>query len=200
MWSSGIQKLCPLALLVLIGCVASCVGANGNRTTYEYLPSVNMVDMPSVKAQERPMRSPVPGTMPRGFTPYPYGKDEGDRAGQELKNPLPRITANFQRGEKLFNTYCIPCHGSMGKGDGSIVPKFPRPPSLHSDKVRNWSDGRIYHVISMGQNLMPSYATKIDPQDRWAVVLYVRALQRAGHPTKEDLESFKQRVVGKGQA
>ena len=70
-----------------------------------------------------------------------------------------------------------------GQGDGYIVPKFPRPPTLQSDKVRNWPDGNIYHVITMGQNLMPSYASQILPADRWAVIHYVRALQRSQHPT-----------------
>ena len=77
-------------------------------------------------------------------------------------------------------------------GDGSIVPKFPRPPSLQSDKVRQWADGRIFHTITIGQNLMPSYATQISAGDRWAIIHYVRALQRAKHPTAEDLKVLNQ--------
>lgn len=158
-----------------------------------------MMDMRSVKAQEGLMRVPVAGTVPRGYKPYPYSKEDGDRAGAELKNSMPRTTANFLHGQELYNTYCVVCHGSTGKGDGTIVPKFPRPPSLHSEKVREWSDGRIYHVISTGQNLMPSYAPKMSADERWAVVHYVRALQRAAQPTKEDIEVLKQRLFGSGQ-
>ncbi len=130
---------------------------------------------------------PVKGTIPRNFTPYAYAKDP-EAAGRELKNPFHRTAKVFARGQALFNTYCIVCHGPAGEGDGTIVPKFPRPPSLQSDKVRTWPDGRIYHVISMGQNLMPSYASQIDVSDRWAIIHYVRALQRSKHPTPEDLK------------
>jgi mono/diheme cytochrome c family protein len=84
-------------------------------------------------------------------------------------------------------TYCVVCHGPKGDGQGYIVPKFPMPPSLYSPKVTNWPDGRIYHVITHGQNLMPSYASQILPEDRWAVIHYVRALERAANPLPQDL-------------
>jgi mono/diheme cytochrome c family protein len=77
---------------------------------------------------------------------------------------------------------CVVCHGPEGDGQGYIVPIYPMPPSLHSLKVRNWPDGRIFHVITRGQNLMPSYATQILPEDRWAVIHYVRALERSHLP------------------
>jgi hypothetical protein len=60
--------------------------------------------------------------------------------------------------------------------------------ALQSDKVRNWPDGNIYHVITMGQNVMPSYASQITPGDRWAVIHYVRALQRSQHPSASDVK------------
>ena len=101
------------------------------------------------------------GTIPRGFEPYHYGVNDGDKAGQELKNPLLHTKANVERGQKIFNTYCIVCHGPKGNGEGFIVPPFPRPPSLFSDKVVGWSDGRIYHVVTKGQANMPSYASQI---------------------------------------
>ena len=93
------------------------------------------------------------------------------------------------RGKHLFNTYCIVCHGPMGEGDGFIIPKFPRPPSLQSDKVRGWPDGRFYHVMTAGQNLMPSYASQIAREDRWAIAHYIRVLHRAKNPTAEDLKA-----------
>jgi mono/diheme cytochrome c family protein len=65
------------------------------------------------------------------------------------------------------------------------------PPVLFSDKVVNWTDGRLYHTITMGQGLMPSYATQILPEQRWAIVHYVRALQRAARPTAADLAAAK---------
>jgi mono/diheme cytochrome c family protein len=115
------------------------------------------------------MRLPVKGTVPRHMTPYAYAGDP-EGAGRELRNPLKMTRANLHRGQELFNIYCKTCHGPQGQGDGSIVPKFPRPPSLTSNKVHELPDGRIYHIITEGQNLMPSYTTQIDRQDRWAIV------------------------------
>jgi len=176
-----------LALVILL--LAAC-SKTKEKPPWEYMP--NMIDNPAVKAYREPGRLPVEGTLPQDYTPYPYGQADGDKAGAELKNPLVYTADNFHRGEKAYNTYCIVCHGPKGLGDGYIVPKFPRPPTLLSDKVRDWSDGRIFHVISAGQNLMPSYASQIRPQDRWAIILYVRAIQRATKPTPEDIEAAKQ--------
>ncbi len=134
---------------------------------------------------------PVQGTIPRGFEPYAFAKDP-EAAGRELKNPLRRTHAVLARGQALFNTYCIVCHGPQGEGNGTIIPKFPQPPSLQSDKVRGWPDGRIYHVVSSGQNLMPSYASQIAPADRWSIIHYVRVLQRSKNPTSEDLKVAEQ--------
>lgn len=183
-------KVCGVLLCwgVVLGC------GNDEQTAYEFFPQ--MMDTTSVKAQEAPMRMPVTGTIPRDFTPYPFAKDGGEEAGKALHNDLPRTRAIFQRGRVQFETYCAVCHGLRGNGDGTIVPKFPQPPSLHSEKVREWSDGRIYHVIASGQNLMPSYAKKVRPQDRWAIIRYIRALQRAAHPTAADVQRYLQQLDG----
>jgi mono/diheme cytochrome c family protein len=135
---------------------------------------------------------------------YPYASAP-DAAGRELGNPLPATLSNMQRGEVVFGTFCQPCHGYRGVGDGSAVGpgRLPAPPTLHSQKVRAWSDGRIYHNIMMGQNLMPSYAKQIEPVDRWAAILYLRALQRALAPKPGDLPSTGSapaRAAASGQA
>ena len=154
-----------------------------------YMP--DMVYSPALKAQkEGSMRMPVPGTVSRDFVAYKYRDIEV--AGHENKNPLRPTLTVLKRGQQIFNTFCIVCHGPNGEGDGSIVPKYPRPPSLQSDKIRGYADGNIFHVISLGQNLMPSYASQISQKDRWAAIHYVRALQRAKHPTPEDLKAAEQ--------
>jgi mono/diheme cytochrome c family protein len=178
------------AAIVLSGC-------SHRKTTpaFEYLP--DMAYSPAVKAQnEDPMhpgaaamRQPVPGTVPRGFTPYRYAAGDSLIAQRDLVNPLPRTADVMGRGQRVFMTYCVVCHGPKGDGQGYIVPKFPMPPSLLSPKVSGWADGRIYHVITRGQNLMPSYASQIEPEDRWAVIHYVRALERAANPRPEDLKA-----------
>jgi len=137
-------------------------------------------------------RMPVEGTVPRSYTSYPFDED-GDAAveaaGKALVNPLVPTLEVLERGQKLFNRYCRTCHGLEGDGDGPIVGPnlFPAPTSLQTDTVREFPDGRIFHVITRGQNSMPSYADKLTPDERWTTIHYVRALQRARNPKPEDL-------------
>ncbi len=128
---------------------------------------------------------PVPGTIPDDYEPYPItGKDAqaARLAGEQLTNPLTSTMDALKRGQTVFNNICIVCHGEHGKGDGRIQGPdlFPAPPSLHTEQARAFPDGRIFHVITRGQNKMPPYADVLRPVDRWSVVHYVRALQRAG--------------------
>ena len=90
-------------------------------------------------------------------------------------------------GKQKYNMYCSPCHGYLGEGDSRLNGQFPNPPSLHSEKLRSWSDGRIYHVITEGQNVMPSYRSQLTRQERWAVVNYLRVLQRSLNAKETDL-------------
>ncbi|MBN1299656.1 MAG: DUF3341 domain-containing protein [Melioribacteraceae bacterium] len=133
------------------------------------------------------MRPPVNGTVMRGTLPYQF-KGNPEDAGKFLKNPLPQTEENFTLGKMKYDIYCSPCHGYFGEGDSRLRGQFPNPPSLHSEKLRNWSDGSIYHVITDGQNIMPSYETQLTRQERWATVLYIRALQRSLNAKESDLE------------
>jgi mono/diheme cytochrome c family protein len=174
-------------LAISLAAVSVALAGCGRHEKPNFIYMPDMVYSQALKAQEPgAMRVPPKGTVPRGFKPYAYAKDP-EAAGRELKNPLRRTMATMARGQVMFNTHCMVCHGPAGEGDGSIVPKFPRPPSLQSDKVRGWPDGRIFHVATAGQNLMPAYASQVSPEDRWAIVHYIRALQRSKNPTADDL-------------
>lgn len=186
------NKVLCIALLSLAACTSS-------TPPLDYI-GPNMMDGPSIKGQRAVCRAgncvsglrvPPKGTIPANYDPYPYSKDEGELAGKSLHNPLRPTKAILERGQKLFETYCIVCHGPKGDGAGFIVPKFPQPPPLFSEKVTQWPDGRIFHVVTRGQNLMPSYATQMTADERWAAVLYVRALQRAAHPSDADMKVLK---------
>jgi len=92
------------------------------------------------------------------------------------------------RGQERFDIYCSPCHGRTGSGDGMVVRRgYRRPPSLHDDRLRNTPVGHFFDVISNGFGAMPDYAAQINPQDRWAIVAYVRALQLSEHATLADV-------------
>jgi mono/diheme cytochrome c family protein len=182
------RRALALSALLLLAVASTGCERRKQSTAMEYMP--NMAYGPRVAAQaEDPMhpgdpvmRNPVPGTVPVGYTPYRYAAGDSLQAAAELVNPLPRTQAVLERGHKVFMNTCVVCHGPEVDGQGYIVPIYPMPPSLHSLKVRNWPDGRIFHVITRGQNLMPSYATQILPEDRWAVIHYVRALERSHLP------------------
>ena len=132
------------------------------------------------------MRMPVEGTVARGFMPYEY-KGMPDSSVRLLANPLPADSKILQRGQDKYNIFCSPCHGYFGEGDGRLNDQFPKPPSLHNNKVLNWTDGNLYHVLTNGQNVMPSYESQISRDDRWAIVHYIRALQRAKNANEQDL-------------
>lgn len=132
------------------------------------------------------MQEPVKGTVARGFIPYQF-KDKPEEAAKLLVNPLIPNTENIELGKNKYNTYCSPCHGYLAEGDSRLNGQFPNPPSLHSEKLRTWSDGRIYHVIVEGQNVMPSYRTQLSREERWAVINYLRVLQRSLNAKETDL-------------
>ena len=188
----SVKSLTQVVLLLSLVVVSetACV-VKHSQPYYVYAP--DMHNAPSLKAQEEgTMRPLVKGTIPRDFRPYGYVNMEQAKAHL---NPLPRTHDVLMTGKNLFNVYCIVCHGKYGEGDGLVAslkdwprPLYPRPPSLQSDKIRDYKDGQIFHVITMGQNLMPSYAEKLNEEERWAVIHYVRALYRAKHPTPEDLK------------
>jgi mono/diheme cytochrome c family protein len=192
------QKLFDLRFIGVLAVTALVVSAVAYGTFNHALywePFNWMMSQPKLKAQKPSelfangigMRPPVEGTVARGFIPYPF-KGRPDDAGRYLINPLLPTQEVIARGQARFLTFCSPCHGNFGKGDSRLAGQFPNPPTLHSDKVRSWPDGSIYHVITEGQNIMPSYASQISRDDRWAIVQYIRVLQRAHNAKESDLQ------------
>jgi mono/diheme cytochrome c family protein len=113
---------------------------------------------------------PIPaGTVPRGWL---------EREERIAAPPEALDLATLQRGRTGFETFCSPCHGRTGYGDGMIVRHgFPSPPSFHSDELRDVSREHIVAVITHGIGLMYSYANRVEPEERWAIAAYVKALQ-----------------------
>jgi mono/diheme cytochrome c family protein len=84
----------------------------------------------------------------------------------------------MQRGQERYNIYCAPCHSRVGNGDGMIVQRGYRPAgNFHEDRLRNAPLGHFFNVMTNGYGAMPDYAAQLTPEDRWAVVAYIRALQ-----------------------
>jgi Cytochrome C oxidase, cbb3-type, subunit III len=94
--------------------------------------------------------------------------------------PFPITREVLDRGRERFDIYCSPCHGRTGEGNGMIVQRgFPAPPSYHIDRLRQAPVGHFYDVITQGYGIMYSYASRVEPADRWAIAAYIRALQRS---------------------
>jgi mono/diheme cytochrome c family protein len=94
--------------------------------------------------------------------------------------PRPVTLALLERGRERFEIYCVPCHSPLGDGDGMVVRRgFPKPASYHVDRLREAPDRHFYDVITQGYGIMYAYGDRVDPEDRWAIVAYIRALQRS---------------------
>jgi mono/diheme cytochrome c family protein len=127
------------------------------------------------------MMAAVNGTIPRGFEAFHYEAtdEDAERAGRELKDPFPTTKEILKEGEELYASYCLICHGEIGKGDGPLIPTFRNPPSYSSATVAKYPAGRIYHTIVVGKNTMASYAVQLSVKERWYVTKYVQTLQKA---------------------
>ena len=180
--SAALVLLLPLCLLV--GCEKGMQNMYQQSRYDTYAPSPLWEDGGAA-------RPPVSGTeiSARG----PFAVSSSGRAGYQLAqrwdrdayattNPYPISMALLERGHERFDIYCAPCHGPLGDGDGYIVRRgFPAPPSYHIERLRNAPDRHFVDVMTHGYGLMYPYADRIWPNDRWAIVAYIRALQLSQH-------------------
>jgi mono/diheme cytochrome c family protein len=104
------------------------------------------------------------------------------RAAAQDRLPERPERALLLRGRERYTIYCVPCHSPLGDGDGRVVRRgFPAPPSYHLARLRAAPDRHFYDVITRGHGVMPAYGDRIGPEDRWAIVAYIRALQLSQH-------------------
>lgn len=120
-----------------------------------------------------------------------------NEAGRAQAIPYPVTEELLLRGQDRYAVYCLPCHSPVGDGDGRVVRRgFPAPPSYHIDRLRDAEDRHFYEVITNGYGVMHAYRDRLEPPDRWAVVAYIRALQRSQHAALESLpDALKARAL-----
>ncbi|GMT48611.1 MAG: cytochrome c [bacterium] len=153
-------------------------------------------DPNSVFKDGKTSRKPVKGTIPRGYKPHHFPdrglvsiklkngkysmnfatmddkkkKEDAEKAGKELKNPVALNARVLERGKRLYLRNCAVCHGVQGKGKGKVQVGAS---DLTSDKIKNYPSGRLYYVITKGNLTMPSYASQVSTNDRWKIVHYL---------------------------
>lgn len=173
-----------------------------DRTRLQVIP--DMDQQPRFKPQSanplfadgRAMRPSVAGTVASGQARLDDHSSRGIVAGRWAESfPLPLTPELLGRGRERFNIYCAPCHGYSGQGDGIVNERALRlaegtwtPPSnLHDAVVVGRPVGHLYNSIANGIRSMPAYGVQIPERDRWAIVAYVRALQRSQRTTADDV-------------
>lgn len=137
-------------------------------------------------AASRPL---VPGTVARGHLdadPAFYRGTVGTNFVEEFPTAVTRQV--LERGRERYQIYCSVCHGSTGDGNGMIPQRgYPHPPSYHTDRLRQAPVGHYYDVITRGYGVMYSYASRVEPADRWAITAYIRTLQLSQNSHFNDL-------------
>jgi len=176
-----------LAVVAFATLLSACdLGLPAGRTPHREGNRLDMGDQPKLKPQRKDLfgarptglMEPQPGTVAVGESPYPYAQKEADLAGAELVNPLQPTPEVLAHGKFVYENVCITCHGPKAAGDGNVSALFPKPPSLMTQKVRDWPDGQLFHRPARGQNSMPSHARQVDTRDIWSVILHIRQMQK----------------------
>ena len=180
-----------LALALALLALSGCRGCTSSRPPIH--PNPNMYNQPRYEPQTssaffyngQEMRPPVPGTVARGELrdlgkdgPYWTGKDASGAFVTAIPEKVKVDDALRARGKQRFEIYCAACHDKGGDGKGILFERGKVPtPSFHDDQRRRMPDGQIFDTITNGTGLMPSYRYPIPVADRWAIIVYLRALQ-----------------------
>jgi mono/diheme cytochrome c family protein len=142
-------------------------------------PAARAQSLNPVLPNHMTLQLPVEGTLARGARLFHYGKTDAERqrAGAELVNSIHASQETLAEGRRLYETFCLVCHGASGGGDGPLIPKFPNPPNFRSPRLRALHDGEIFHTITRGRKKMAGFEDQLSWDERWLVLLYIRSLQ-----------------------
>lgn len=188
--------------------LSACMKENPDSPGYEYMP--DMYRSPSAETNMANQYDsilvngvwlhdttlmynmlPPDGTIPRGFTPFPYeNTPQGDSLASKFwMNPLEHSDAVEDEGKFLYTRYCVYCHGDKGDGNGKLVEsgKYGSQPPNYATRLKEGllTDGHVYFVITYGIRNMGSHGSQLEPNERWKVVEYVQRLGRGGQSWSE---------------
>ncbi|MBL9165249.1 MAG: cytochrome c [Planctomycetaceae bacterium] len=178
-----------LALLALVGC---------HRDMYDQ-PRLEPLEKNAFFDDGRSSRPLVEGVVEHGaISPDSViltGKVNGQLT-DELPPEFKLDAVLLKRGEQRFNIFCSNCHGRSGDGDGMIVLRgYRKPPTYHSERLRGTPIGHFFDVATNGFGVMPSYASQIPVDDRWAIAAYIRALQLTQYAKVDDLSDAERQQL-----
>ncbi len=197
------MKYFSIIAIIFIGCGRKPTdpGIEYASQMYHSIPldPYSQTDYNNFYKDKKNAQAPVPGTVAVGKVDYvyPYANDADgyEQAGKELKNPYSVDNKFLEEGKRLFNLYCKHCHGEQGGNDGSVMAsgKFPKPgwANYQSDYIRTLPEGKIFHTLTYGKNLMGSHATQLNPKERWMVTAYVKELSKIGQKEETNKEEVK---------
>ena len=179
-----LSALALTSVVALTGCARGCTSS---RPPIHINPSMD--DQPKVLPQTAStffndgasMRQPVPGTVPIGGLKEDAAFFTGRGSDGKFVATIPVTVdeALLERGRQRYVIYCQPCHDARGDGKGILFQRGNIPTAnLHQDRILKNPDGLIFDVITNGLALMPAYRWPIPPADRWAIIAYVRELER----------------------
>lgn len=169
-------------------------------------PEQDMANQPSYDPLEpstffgdgQSARPRVEGTVARGTLKEDSFLYAGKVDGQLVDSyPFPVTRQVLERGRQRYDIYCSMCHGQTGYGDGMVVRRgYRKPPSFHTAILRNQKTGHFVDVITNGFGVMPPYGYMVEPNDRWAITAYIRALQLSQNATPGDVPTSEQQKPG----
>ena len=168
--------------------LAAVVAAVACRQDMHDQPKVRPYRESNFFADGLSARPAIPGTVARGE----LREDDALYLGKIGNQPVDRFPfaidrATLERGRERYDIYCAPCHDRVGRGDGMIVKRgYRQPQSFHIDRLRDAPPGHFFDAITNGFGAMPDFRAQIQPEDRWAVVAYIRALQLSQHASESD--------------
>jgi len=177
-------RAAPLAAVSL-----ACLAAVGCRQTMDTDPKYEAMEPSSFFSDGRSARAPVAGTVARGELKLDTAYYEG-RNGDSFVGtfPAPVTKATLLRGRQRYDIFCSPCHGLLGDGNGVVVQRGLRGPvNFHEDRLKRTPVGYYFQVITNGRGGMYPYGYRIPPDDRWAIIAYIRALQLSQDATLNDV-------------
>ena len=186
-----------LVLAVIATFVAGCQGSISNAPPVHINPNMDFQERFEAQeanpffADSRAMRPTVEGTVARGFLKEDNAWYRGRTDDGALIQTIPAtITSEMMaRGQERYEIFCSVCHGSAGDGQGIIMTGnygYVPAPTFHSAGLRALPDGHFFDAITNGIRTMPSYASQVPVADRWAIVAYIRALQRSQFASESD--------------